>query len=317
MMKPQVRYLTVTDDESGQRLDNYLMSRLKGLPRSALYKLIRKGEVRVNKGRAKPERKLLSGEQVRIPPVKLPQPTEIAVPSRQLGSLLESSILYEDKELLIVNKPSGLAVHGGSGVNLGMIEALRQLQPQNRFLELVHRLDRDTSGCVMVAKKRSMLKLLQEALRQRHGIRKTYVALVEGQWPSDVRIVKAPLKRILVGDERIVKVSAEGKASETRFTVLEQSARGAMVEAQPVTGRTHQIRVHALHVGCPLLGDPKYGEKQLNADVMQQLKSQKQARLFLHAAALHIRVPDRAPLEVAAPVPEVFDHAFGLLKNDK
>lgn len=300
-MFQQVQVFTVSADEDGQRLDNYLVTRLKGVPKSALYRVIRKGEVRVNKGRAKPERRLCEGDQVRVPPLRLAESPEPAVPGQSLVYHLQQAVLHDADGLLIVDKPAGLAVHGGSGVNLGLIEALRQMPGNHGFLELVHRLDRETSGCVMIARKRSVLKLFQEALRQREGICKTYNALVQGAWPKGVSLVDVPLKRFVQNNgERIVRVNQEGKESSTRFRVIERFRNATLVEACPITGRTHQIRVHALHQGCPLVGDDKYGDTPLN----QSFREQGSRRLFLHAASLDINLADWAPLSVRAPLPD-------------
>ncbi len=299
-MTEQVRFLTVTSDEQGQRLDNYLMSRLKGMPKSAIYRIVRKGEVRVNKGRVKPDTRLNDGDIVRIPPVRLAEQGHIPRPSNQLADELRSSILRDQDGLLVVDKPSGLAVHGGSGINLGMIEALRQLGIHKGFLELVHRLDRETSGCVMVARKRSVLKLLQDALRERKSIHKRYWALVQGQWPKNLAKVDVPLKRFVTASgERIVRVHQEGKASTTLFKVIQRYADATLLEASPVTGRTHQIRVHAAHAGCPLVGDMKYGETSLNSALM----ARGLGRLFLHAYALNLSLPEPFAFDVSAPMP--------------
>lgn len=300
-MPPQVRMVIVTENEDGQRLDNFLMSRLKGLPRSALYKLIRRGEVRVNKGRAKPDTRLVAGDCVRIPPVRLAERGAPPAPGKALAERLRAGVLWDRDGLLIIDKPSGVAVHGGSGVNLGLIEALRQLPENKGFLELVHRLDKETSGCVMVARKRSALKLLQEALRQRTHIQKSYLALVQGAWPDDRTKVDATLKRFVVASgERIVKVHPEGRPAETRFRVLRRFADVTLVEASPITGRTHQIRVHAAHVGCPLVGDTKYGDTDMNV----QLTKRGSRRLFLHAAALKLSLSEPFRLGVEAPLPD-------------
>jgi len=299
-MFQQVQVFTVSADEEGQRLDNYLASRLKGVPKSAVYKVIRKGEVRVNKGRAKPERRLHEGDQVRVPPLRLADSAPPSVPGQSLVHHLQHAVLHDANGLMIINKPAGLAVHGGSGVNLGLIEALRQMPGNAGFLELVHRLDRETSGCVMIARKRSVLRLFQEALREREGIRKTYLALAQGSWPKGVSLSDVPLKRFVQKNgERIVRVHQEGKASITRFIVLERFRDATLMEASPITGRTHQIRVHALHQGCPLVGDDKYGDTPLN----QALREQGSRRLFLHAASLDIGLTGWEPLTVQAPLP--------------
>lgn len=297
-MSSQVRFFTVTEDEAGQRLDNYLLSRLKGVPKSAVYKVIRKGEVRVNKGRAKPERKLTPGDQVRVPPLRLAERGEVPKVSSRLSDVLQASVIFDEAGLLVIDKPSGLAVHGGSGVNIGMIEALRQLPEYPGFMELVHRLDRDTSGCVMVARKRSVLKLLQECLRQRSTIKKSYIALVHGAWPKHVEKVDAPLKRfVLPSGERMVKVQQDGKASLTEFKVLRRFQQATLVEASPVTGRTHQIRVHAQYVGCPLVGDNKY------ASGLSLPGLASDTRLFLHAAKLQLNLEAPFNVEVEASIP--------------
>lgn len=310
-MKQSVQFFTVTNDESGQRLDNYLVSRLKGLPKSALYKVIRKGEVRVNKGRAKPDRKLAEGDVVRVPPVRIPDEKTHAKPSFGLSQHLSSAVIYDRDGLLIINKPSGLAVHGGSGVHLGLIEALRQLPGNEGFLELIHRLDKETSGCVMIARKRSVLKYFQEALRKRSNIKKTYWALVQGQWPEYQKAVSAPLQRILLPNgDRIVNVHKDGKPSKTNFAILECYPQATLVEAQPVTGRTHQIRVHAKHMGCPLVGDSKYGD----IGSASQFEGLGVRRLFLHARALSFELPSGEKVEVDAPLPEDLTGVLATLK---
>ena len=300
-MSQQVQVFTVSADEDGQRLDNYLVTRLKGVPKSAVYRVIRKGEVRVNKGRAKPERRLVEGDLVRVPPLRVAETKPPPAPGQSLVHHLQQAILHDRDGLLIVDKPAGLAVHGGSGVSLGLIEALRQMPGNQGFLELVHRLDRETSGCVMIARKRSVLKLFQEALRQRQGIQKTYLALVQGRWPKGLSIVDAPLKRFVQnGGERIVRVNMDGKPSHTHFEVVQVFRDATLVKASPITGRTHQIRVHALHHGCPLVGDEKYGDTPLN----QAFRERGSRRLFLHAASLEIQLPEWEPLLIEAKLPD-------------
>ncbi|WP_045860020.1 23S rRNA pseudouridine(955/2504/2580) synthase RluC [Teredinibacter purpureus] len=300
-MTSNVQLHTITEANEGQRLDNFLLGHLKGVPKSMIYRIIRKGEVRVNKGRAKPERKLVLGDIVRIPPVREAEGKVPVKASSGLRQLLTDSILYEDKALMVVNKPSGLAVHGGSGISLGLIESLRQMVPENSFLELVHRLDRDTSGCVLVAKKRSMLVYLQDLFRGEKKIDKRYMALVKGRWPNRGKVVDAPLqKNELQSGERVVRVSLEGKASKTEFEVVQRFEESTLIEARPITGRTHQIRVHALHKGHPLVGDEKYGDEDFN----RQMKSAGSKRLFLHAASLSFPLPEGAGrLQVKAPLP--------------
>jgi 23S rRNA pseudouridine955/2504/2580 synthase len=293
----QVQFVDVDSDLAGQRLDNFLMSRLKGIPKSRVYNIIRKGEVRVNKGRSKPDYKLKADDQVRIPPVRVAEKERVAQPSNLLVNTLEKAVLFENEGLLVINKPPGLAVHGGSGVSLGLIEALRQMRPQARYLELVHRLDRDTSGCIMIAKKRSMLRHLQAALRDKggSGVRKVYNALVVGQWPARCHQVEAPLQKREIGEgEKVVRVHPEGKPSLTQFKVLRRYKDFTLVEARPITGRTHQIRVHAQHAGHCLVGDEKYGNDGINA-TMRKIGIR---RLFLHATELGFFLPGQADLTI-------------------
>ena len=301
----QVMMISIDEDQAGQRLDNFLIARLKGVPKSKIYNVIRKGEVRVNKGRIKPEYKLVAGDSVRVPPIRTAEAGTEAKASHQMMSLLARSILFEDDGLLVVNKPPGLAVHGGSGIALGLIETLRQMRPEARHLELVHRLDRDTSGCIMVAKKRSYLRHLQAALREKSagagGITKVYQALVIGAWPKRVHQVNAPLlKTEVAGGERVVRVHPEGKPSLTEFKLLQGFAGFSLIEARPITGRTHQIRVHAQYAGCALVGDEKYGNDEIN----EAMRAQGIKRLFLHASALSFYLPESEELtRVDAPLP--------------
>ena len=297
-----VRFVTIADDQAGQRIDNFLRTQLKGVPKSMIYRILRKGEVRANKKRIKPEYKIMAGDLIRIPPVRVAERAAAPAVSEGLQTHLENAILYEDNDLMVINKPSGLAVHGGSGVSLGLIEALRQMRPQAKFLELVHRLDRDTSGCIMVAKKRSALKFLHQAL-QGSRITKIYHALVCGHWSSGSRRVEAPLrKNELKSGERVVKVQADGKAALTEFKVLNRYARRAtLVEARPITGRTHQIRVHTQFEGHPIIGDDKYGIDDIN----QQMKTLGLKRLFLHAAELRFPLPSGWRKVIQAPLDDV------------
>lgn len=298
----EVQWLIIDADQAGQRLDNYLTARLKGVPKSKIYNIIRKGEVRVNKGRIKPDYRLAEGDQVRIPPVRIAERAPHPYASRSLMELLNESILFENDGMLVINKPPGLAVHGGSGVSLGLIEILRQMRPEARYLELVHRLDRDTSGCIMVAKKRSYLRHLQAALRdkQQGRVKKIYHALVIGHWPESCRRVEAPLLKSELGQgERIVRVKETGKSSLTEFTVLRYFADCTLIEARPITGRTHQIRVHAQFTGHSLVGDEKYGDDGVN-NIMRQRGVR---RLFLHAAELFFDLPGVSELiHVRAPL---------------
>lgn len=286
-IQTKVAWHTVSSDEAGQRIDNFLLARLKGVPKSLVYRIVRKGEVRVNKKRVKPDYKLTTDDQVRIPPVKVAERPELPSAKLEQVKALETAIIYEDDALMIVNKPAGMAVHGGSGLKFGLIEALRSLRPKVNNLELVHRLDRDTSGLLMVAKKRSVLKALHRQLREK-TMSKQYLALVRGHWQKACRNVEAPLKKnTLQSGERVVRVDADGKPSHTRFRINQRYQQATLVEASPVTGRTHQIRVHALHQGHPIAGDPKYGEQAFD----QQLSGFGLNRLFLHAWKLSFQHP--------------------------
>ncbi|NUU65414.1 23S rRNA pseudouridine(955/2504/2580) synthase RluC [Enterobacteriaceae bacterium BIT-l23] len=310
---PSVKIVAISADEAGQRIDNFLRTQLKGVPKSMIYRILRKGEVRVNKKRIKPEYKLAAGDEVRIPPVRVAEREEAALsPHLDKVAALNDAIIYEDEHILVLNKPSGTAVHGGSGLSFGVIEGLRALRPEARFLELVHRLDRDTSGVLLVAKKRSALRSLHEQLREK-GMQKDYLALVRGHWQSHVKAVRAPLlKNMLQSGERIVRVSQEGKPSETRFKVEERYAFATLVRCSPVTGRTHQIRVHTLHAGHPIAFDDRYGDR----DFDRQLGDTGLNRLFLHAAALRFTHPKSGEvMRVEAPMDEQLRHCLKVLRR--
>jgi len=299
-----VQFVDITDDQAGQRVDNFLLSKLKGVPKSRIYRILRKGEVRVNKSRVKPEYKLAPGDRVRIPPVRVAEREAPAAPGLKLQELLEQSIIYEDPLLLVINKPVGLAVHGGSGINLGLIEALRATRPKQSFLELVHRLDRETSGCLIVAKKRSALRFLQDEMRGRR-VGKVYQALASGRWPRGMKKINVPLLRNeLKSGERIVRVNPEGKPAVTHFAILQRFDKATLLEVTLETGRTHQIRVHTQHAGCPLAGDEKYGDDEYN----RQMKHLGLKRMFLHAAKLKFRSPEGNKISVEAPLPEELSH---------
>ena len=297
-----VQLIEVAPELAGQRIDNFLITALKGVPKTLVYRILRKGEVRVNKGRVKPEYKIQAGDIVRVPPVRLPERDEPAPVAQGLLQRLEAAIVYEDKALIVMNKPAGIAVHGGSGLSFGVIEALRQLRPDAKELELVHRLDRDTSGLLMIAKKRSMLRHLHAALRG-DGVDKRYMALVRGHWPTAKKQVNAPLlKSNLRSGERMVEVNDEGKEALTLFRVLRRFGDFAtIVEARPITGRTHQIRVHTLHAGHMIAGDNKYGDEDF-----REIRELGGKRLFLHASALTVPLPDGGELKLEAPVDEVW-----------
>ncbi len=303
--------MRVPEDRDGQRLDNFLLGQLKGAPRSLVYKLVRSGQVRVNGGRAKAERKLAGGDEVRIPPVRLAEPGDKAAPPRGFLDAMDAAIVFEDARLLALNKPSGVASHGGSGISFGAIETLRALRP-GQTLELVHRLDRDTSGLLIVAKKRSALTELQALMREESGsggaIRKRYLALLIGRMPDGVMSVDAPLHvGLRQGGERHVQVNPEpGKASLSHFKVLERRGGQSYCEVRIETGRTHQIRVHAQHIGHPVAGDDKYGDPEANKRLREQVGLK---RLFLHASTLEFALDGgRAPYLLNAPlVPELVD----------
>ena len=298
-----VQLLEVAPDHAGQRIDNYLRTQLKGVPKTLVYRILRKGEVRVNKGRIKPDYKLQAGDVIRVPPLRLAERDEPAPLAQGLLERLEAAIVYEDKALIVLNKPAGIAVHGGSGLNYGVIEAFRQLRPECKDIELVHRLDRDTSGLLMIAKKRSMLRHLHEALRG-DGVDKRYLALVRGSWPAVKKQVRAPLmKSNLRSGERMVEVNVEGKDALTLFRVVRRFGEFAtLVEASPVTGRTHQIRVHARHAGHAIAGDSKYGDD----DFTREVRELGGKRLFLHAHALRVPLPEGGELKLEAPVDDMW-----------
>ncbi|MEJ6516010.1 MAG: RluA family pseudouridine synthase [Pseudomonadales bacterium] len=300
---PAVRIVEVDAESDGQRIDNFIAKFLKGVPKSRIYRCLRKGEVRVNGGRVKPSSKLVAGDKVRIPPIRISQ-TETPTASSGLLDKLYNSIVYEDDRMLVVNKPCGLAVHGGSGISIGVIEGMRQLRPEEKNLELVHRLDRDTSGCLMISKKSSILKKLQSFLVKKDELEKHYQTIVHGRWSKRKQHVDLPLqKNTLSSGERISRVHADGKQSLTRFSVEQQNESFSLLNVQPITGRTHQIRVHCAHLGHPIVGDPKYGAEQLD----QSLKP-KPGRLMLHAAKLII--PPLQPGDKTTVVVADYDERF-------
>lgn len=308
---PQVQWVEITEDNCDQRLDNFLITRLKGVPKSRIYRIVRKGEVRVNKGRVDVKYRLSVGDIVRIPPIRVSENSgEVFVP-RNLKDALQKDILYEDDGFLIINKPAGFAVHGGSGIDSGIIEGLRQIRPEAHFLELVHRLDRDTSGCLLVAKKRSVLRKLHELFRD-DLVQKTYLALLAGQWARKKMVVNAPLqKNVNKGGERMVIVSKTGKTAETVFRRLKLFREATLVEASPKTGRTHQIRVHAAWLGHPIVGDDRYGIDEVN----RHFKEKGYKRIFLHAQQLIFQHPVSGEmLTIIAPLPLQLED---LLKNEQ
>ncbi len=293
-------FIEIGEESAGQRIDNFLFTRLKGVPKSHVYRLLRKGEVRVNGGRCQAQRKLELGDKLRIPPVRVAEREEAEIPENLVQQRLEGRILHEDDDFLVINKPAGMAVHGGSGLSYGVIEGLRALRPNAKFLELVHRLDRETSGCLLIAKKRSALRHLHEMFREDHQVKKVYVALLTGAWARKGLMVDAPLKKnILQSGERMVKVARDGKPARTDFRRTRKFANATLVEASLLTGRTHQIRVHALSIGHPIACDERYGDEGLNAEFRRLgLK-----RLFLHASELSFAHPrDNRPFHIKIPL---------------
>ena len=296
---PGVRLVKVDSDRAGQRLDNFLLGQLKGAPRSLIYRILRTGQVRVNGKRAKPDTRLEGGEEIRIPPVRLAEAGDPGQASPAMLQRIERAILLEDRDLLVLDKPSGIASHGGSGISFGAIELMRQLRP-GQTLELVHRLDRDTSGILLLAKRRSALSQLQKLMRE-GGIEKRYLALLAGEVRKPRFSVDAPLeKSVLQGGERMVRVDAAGKESLSHFSLIERLGDFSYVEVKIDTGRTHQIRVHAAYAGFSVAGDEKYGDKSAN----QQAKKAGLKRLFLHAARLEFALDEGdRPYVINAPLP--------------
>ncbi|MDQ3057254.1 MAG: RluA family pseudouridine synthase [Pseudomonadota bacterium] len=296
----------IDEDRDGQRIDNFLLGYLKGAPRSLVYKLLRSGQVRVNGGRVKAERRLEGGDQVRIPPIQLDETGDKGTPPQGFMDALDAAIVFEDARLLALNKPSGVASHGGSGISFGAIETMRALRPKES-LELVHRLDRDTSGMLVIAKKRSALTELQALMREEGGIAKRYLALLVGRMPDGTMSVDAPLHiGLRQGGERHVQVNAAGKPSLSHFRVLERKGGHSYCEVRIETGRTHQIRVHSQHIGHAVAGDDKYGDAAINKRLREQLGLK---RMFLHAASLEFALEGgKAPYVLSAPLaPELVD----------
>ena len=308
-MKAGARQAQIDESAAGQRLDNYLLGALKGVPRSHIYRLIRSGQVRVNSGRVTPKHRLKAGDRVRVPPVSARPPTP--APSSG-GSLawLEQRIVYEDARLLVLDKPAGLAVHGGTGVALGCIEALRALRPDVKELELVHRLDRATSGCLLVAKRRSALRALHALLREGE-VDKRYLTLVQGRWREAVAEIVAPLVTKRGPGESRVRVATGGKAARSSFRLLETLGRTAsLLEVSIATGRTHQIRVHAAHLGHPVAGDERYGDRDFN-DAMRRFGLR---RMFLHSHSMAFEWPETGEaFSVSVPLPQELEDVLKAL----
>jgi 23S rRNA pseudouridine955/2504/2580 synthase len=299
-----VQYVEAGDGDAGQRLDNFLVRTLKGVPRTHVYRLLRKGEVRVNSKRAKPEQRLAAGDRIRLPPVRRPEPGEgegaTRAPSASLQRLITEAIVYEDPDLLVLNKPAGVAVHGGSGMSHGVIEVLRAMRPDAKELDLVHRLDRDTSGCLIVAKRRAALRDLHAQLREGRA-EKRYLALVCGKWDLGQKRIELPLatgeRR---GGERHVAVRSHGQMAVSTFRPVQFFGIAAtLMEVEIGTGKTHQIRVHAAYAGHPVAGDDKYGDRERN----EELRQYGVERMFLHAASIGVDRPGtHEPLHVSAPL---------------
>ncbi|AUZ03911.2 pseudouridine synthase [Vitreoscilla sp. C1] len=316
--KDLVNFLTIGDEDAGQRLDNFLIKILKGVPKSHIQRIIRAGEVRVNKKRAQATTRLVDSDVVRIPPVRIAVKNDTS--NQKSIPAKEFEIVYEDDWLLVINKPSGVAVHGGSGVNFGVIEQMRQARPEARYLELVHRLDKDTSGLLMIAKKRSCLVKLHELLRDHHPY-KSYIALGMGLWPDKIRHVKEPLfKYTGAQGEKMVRVSADGQFAHTVFDVLKTFAlpqnmgQASLMRAVLKTGRTHQIRVHMQSQGCPIAADERYGDYDAN----RQLQKLGLKRMFLHAHQLKFTHPmTDEPLHLLAPLPKPLKQFLETLSNEQ
>ncbi len=304
-----VRTLEIGDANATQRIDNFLISRLKGVPKSHIYRMIRKGEVRVNRGRAKAEYRLQAGDLIRIPPVRIAQSSTPKISTALIENRLGNRILYEDSDILAINKPFGIAVHGGTGLNFGLIEGLRELRNTDRFFELVHRLDRDTSGCLLIAKKRSALKNLHESFRSEQ-VQKCYTALLSGVFPrKKITVDQVLRKNVKKNGEWMAEISRDGKPSRSDFIRKSRYRESTLVEVLPKTGRTHQIRVHAAHLGFPVAGDERYG----NADYNRRLRKLGLKRLFLHAASLEFEHPGTGrKMRIDAPLD---DELIGFLEK--
>lgn len=306
----KVQLIDIGEEQAGQRIDNFLIRILKGAPRTLVYRILRKGEVRVNKGRIKPTYRLQAGDIVRVPPVRLSASQNIP-PGQKALKRVQASIIHEDDVLLILNKPSGIAVHGGSGVNYGIIEALRTLRPDAPFLELVHRLDRDTSGCLMIAKRRSALRNLHDQMRTKK-MDKRYLALVKGEWKGGEKRVDVKLQKItLKSGERVVKVSEDGKESLSLFKAVRVYKGASLLSVKLISGRTHQVRVHAAHLGMQLAGDEKYGDAGFNKS-MEKLGLR---RLFLHAERLSLEHPKTGErFTISAPLNDELQQVLNKLE---
>ncbi len=295
--KTSVRLVTVSADHAGQRLDNFLSARLKGLPRSALYRMIRTGQVRINGGRCKPSTRLCEEDAVRIPPARIREQGEMIISDPVCGQIRDA-VLFKNSDLLVLNKPSGMAVHAGSGLPWGLIDVVRRIHP-GEYCELAHRLDRETSGCLVLARNGKSLKHLTGLFREGR-VQKFYLCLLDGEMKQPLIEVDAPLKKVQVGAERQVEVHAKGKPALTRFRRLQAYAGCTYAEAELLTGRTHQIRVHARHIGMPLAGEARYASKES----VKQWKQKGLHRVFLHAQRLSFTTSSGEEMDFAAPLPE-------------
>jgi 23S rRNA pseudouridine955/2504/2580 synthase len=310
----QVSMIEIDEEWAGQRIDNFLMRICKGVPKSHVYRILRSGEVRVNKGRVGADYRLMAGDRVRVPPIRIAA-REVETPTWMPAPVY--TIVHEDDYLLVIDKPAGLAVHGGSGVSFGVIEQLRNARPTAKFLELVHRLDRETSGLLMIAKRRSALVALHEQIRE-NRIDKRYLACVVGDWHDARRAVKAPLHKYLTPEgERRVRVQEDGQASHTIFNLVERFKGYALLECELKTGRTHQIRVHLQHLGTPIVGDEKYGDYALNRQLSRSGVRPGIKRMFLHAYKLRFTHPGSGEsVELHAPLPADCQHFIDQLKEE-
>jgi 23S rRNA pseudouridine955/2504/2580 synthase len=312
LRKTPAKRSEIDETSAGQRVDNYLAKTLKGVPKSRLYRMLRSGEVRVNSRRIDADYRLQLGDRVRIPPVTLPTPSNARRSTVGPVPALENAIIFEDRELLALNKPAGIAVHGGSGISFGVIEALRAGHPELRFLELVHRLDRDTSGVLLLAKKRSALIALHNQLRD-GKIGKRYLALVKGRWTNRRQQVRLNLQKyLLASGERRVSVVASGQEARTLFELERSWSDFSLLRATLITGRTHQIRVHLAHLGFPIAGDDKYGDFALN----KKLVGTGLKRMFLHAASIQFAHPASGePVTLEAPLPDELETFLKTLRS--
>ncbi len=306
-----VETVEVPEDRDGQRIDNFLSGRLKGVPKSLIYRLLRTGQVRINGKRAKPDVRVLAGDRVRIPPVRVAERAEPGTPPAGQSARVEASILSEDRDFLVIDKPAGVASHGGSGISFGAIELLRAARPRDT-LELVHRLDRDTSGVLVLAKKRSALTALQAEIREGR-VEKRYLALLEGRLPKQKLTVDVALRKsVLQGGERMVRVDEDGKASRSRFSEVERFDGATLAEIAIETGRTHQIRVHSAHIEHPVAGDEKYGDKAFN----RAMREKGLKRLFLHAARFEFSIGERS-YGFSAPLPDELKRVLDALSDSR